>query len=143
MPPRLRVDGLRIVQPDGDVLVDDLSLEVRPGEVAVLLGGSGSGKSTFSRVLFEPALLARDGFQIRSRGLHYDRADLGLVPQRGARQGNFGVTRVSPDETWVTVTEWMQTWGPNYILPVDNEFGSDNSIFVAKIRWSKPNALLP
>ena len=44
-----------------------------------------------------------------------------LVPERGARLGNFGVTDVSPDETWVTVAEWMQTWGPNYILPVDNK----------------------
>ena len=35
-----------------------------------------------------------------------------LVPQRGARLGNFGVVDISPDETWVTVTEWMQTWGP-------------------------------
>ena len=66
-----------------------------------------------------------------------------LVPQRGARQGNFGVTQVSPHETWVTVTEWMQTWGPNYILPVDNRLGADNSIFVAKIRWAKPNVLAP
>jgi hypothetical protein len=66
-----------------------------------------------------------------------------LVPQRGARLGNFGVTVVSPDETWVTVTEWMQTWGPNYILPVDNKYGADTSIYVARIRWSRPNRLAP
>ena len=64
-----------------------------------------------------------------------------LVPQRGARLGNFGVTTVSPDETWVTVTEWMQTWGPNIIIPRDNKYGADNSIYVAKIRWSRPNKL--
>ncbi|MGH7130117.1 MAG: sialidase family protein, partial [Planctomycetaceae bacterium] len=34
-----------------------------------------------------------------------------LVPERGARLGNFGVTRVSDDETWVTVAEWMQPRG--------------------------------
>lgn len=62
-----------------------------------------------------------------------------LVPERGARLGNFGVTHVSPDETWVTVSEWMQTWGPNHILPVDNKHGSDGSVFVARIHWSKPN----
>ncbi len=65
-----------------------------------------------------------------------------LVPQRGARLGNFGVTVVSPDETWVTVTEWMQTWGPKYIMPVDNKYGADNSIYVAKIRWNRPNKLV-
>ncbi len=62
-----------------------------------------------------------------------------LVPERGARLGNFGVTPVSEHETWVTVSEWMQTWGPNYVLPVDNKYGSNGSVFVARIHWSKPN----
>ena len=58
-----------------------------------------------------------------------------LVPERGARLGNFGVTVVSPEEVWVTVTEWMQTWGPDIIIPPDNSRGADNSIFIAKIKW--------
>ena len=65
-----------------------------------------------------------------------------LVPQRGARLGNFGVVDVSPKETWVTVTEWMQTWGPDYVLPVDNPHGADNSIHVAKLKWASPNRLV-
>lgn len=64
-----------------------------------------------------------------------------VVPERGARLGNFGVTDVSPHETWVTVAEWMQTWGPNHILPVDNPYGSDGSVWVAKIRWNRENKL--
>ncbi|WP_439481481.1 exo-alpha-sialidase [Cyclobacterium plantarum] len=56
-----------------------------------------------------------------------------LVPERGARLGNFGVTAVSPDETWVTVSEWMQPEG------VEKQ-GSDGSVYVAKIRWTRPNA---
>jgi hypothetical protein len=62
-----------------------------------------------------------------------------LVPDRGARLGNFGVTEVSPDETWVTVAEWMQTFGPNFIMPVDNLRGADNSVFAARIQWQNPN----
>jgi hypothetical protein len=62
-----------------------------------------------------------------------------LVPERGARLGNFGVTDVNENETWVTVSEWMQTWGPKYILPVDNKYGSDGSVYVARIHWAKPN----
>jgi len=58
-----------------------------------------------------------------------------LVPERGARLGNFGVTRVGDRETWVTVPEWMQTWGPDYVMPVDNKHGADNSVFVARIQW--------
>jgi hypothetical protein len=57
-----------------------------------------------------------------------------LVPERGARLGNFGVTEVSPSETWVTVTEWMQPPG------VEN-YGSDGSVWVARIKWSRKNKL--
>ncbi len=56
-----------------------------------------------------------------------------LVPERGARLGNFGVTRISDRESWVTVAEWMQTWGPNYVMPVENKYGSNGSVFVARI----------
>ena len=33
------------------------------------------------------------------------------MPQRGAKLGNFGVTEVNENETWVTDAEWMQTTG--------------------------------
>ncbi|MCU0983024.1 MAG: exo-alpha-sialidase [Pirellulaceae bacterium] len=59
-----------------------------------------------------------------------------LVPERGARLGNFGVTEVSPDETWVTAAEWMQPRGVE-------KWGSDNRVWVAKIKWSKPNRIIP
>jgi hypothetical protein len=35
----------------------------------------------------------------------------------------------------------MQRWGPDYVIPVDNEYGADNSVYVAKIRWTRPNRL--
>lgn len=57
-----------------------------------------------------------------------------LIPERGARLGNFGITDISPDETWVTVSEWMQPEGVE-------KYGSDGSVFVARIHWDKPNRL--
>ncbi|QGY42580.1 exo-alpha-sialidase [Maribellus comscasis] len=57
-----------------------------------------------------------------------------LVPERGARLGNFGVTAVSENESWVTVSEWMQPEGCE-------KYGSDGSVFVARIRWNSPNKL--
>jgi hypothetical protein len=62
-----------------------------------------------------------------------------LLPQRGARFGNFGVVDVGPNETWVTDTEWMQQKGPNIVIPVDNPYGADNSVYAARIVWEKPN----
>ena len=55
-----------------------------------------------------------------------------LVPERGARLGNFGVTDVTEDETWVTVAEWMQPEGVE-------KYGSDGSVYVARIHWRQPN----
>ncbi len=59
-----------------------------------------------------------------------------LIPEFGARLGNFGVTEVSSDETWITVTEWMQTKGPRWndsSVPVG--YGADNRVWVAKLKW--------
>ena len=55
-----------------------------------------------------------------------------LVPERGTRLGNFGMTDVSPTETWITTVEWMQPVGVA-------KYGSDNSVFVAKLTWNRPN----
>lgn len=61
-----------------------------------------------------------------------------LVPERGARLGNFGIVNVTPEETWVVAAEWMQTWGPDVVIPVDNKYGADNSIHIAKLKWNLP-----
>ncbi|HLT94022.1 MAG TPA: hypothetical protein VKZ56_05645 [Membranihabitans sp.] len=57
-----------------------------------------------------------------------------LVPEKGARLGNFGVVDISPEETWVTVSEWMQPRGVE-------KYGSDGSVWIARLRWNKPNEL--
>ncbi|MCE9574568.1 MAG: ATP-binding cassette domain-containing protein [Deltaproteobacteria bacterium] len=82
--PRLRVAHLKVALPDGRVLIDNASLDIAPGEVVVLLGGSGAGKSTFARVLFERDELERAGFDVVAEAVTFDRGELGLVPQRGA-----------------------------------------------------------
>ncbi|MDF1756559.1 MAG: sialidase family protein [Verrucomicrobiales bacterium] len=61
-----------------------------------------------------------------------------LVPEKGARMGNFGVTEVTPNETWVTVTEWMQAPAPNHHDPAPLVArGADNRVWVAKLKWTK------
>lgn len=61
-----------------------------------------------------------------------------LIPERGAGLGNaFGVTEVNEHETWVTTAEWMQ--GPKGILKPGNQYGSNNSVYAARILWKTPN----
>jgi hypothetical protein len=63
-----------------------------------------------------------------------------LIPQRGAKLGNFGITEINEYETWVTDAEWMQTTGPNYSDYTEcMKFGSNNAVFAARILWKTPN----
>ena len=55
-----------------------------------------------------------------------------VVPERGARLGNFGVQSYSIDTGYVFASEWMQ--GDNG-LEGSMKYGSDNSIFVSKITY--------
>ena len=55
------------------VAVDDVSLDIRRGEIFCLLGGSGSGKTTLLRILA--------GFESPSAGtIHIDGADMSAIP---------------------------------------------------------------
>ena len=66
-----------------------------------------------------------------------------LVTEHGARLGNFGVTEVDANESWVTVTEWMQAPGPRYFDPAPLVArGADNRVWVAKLKWNTPNESL-
>ncbi|TMQ05461.1 MAG: ATP-binding cassette domain-containing protein [Deltaproteobacteria bacterium] len=89
-PSALAVRGLRVALPDGRVLIDGVDLAIGAGEVVVLLGGSGAGKSTFARVLFEPDELAAAGFDVVAAELALDREQLGLVPQAGGARRRGG-----------------------------------------------------
>jgi len=55
-----------------------------------------------------------------------------IVPERGARLGNFGATNVTAEESWVIAAEWMQPAGCE-------KYGSNNSVFAARILWGEPN----
>jgi len=89
-----------------------------------------------------------------------------VVPERGARLGNFGITEVSADETWVVEAEWMQNSGPwaktmldilrermpaeevealaatPHLCGACEQFGSDNTVWCSRLIWDRPNGLM-
>jgi peptide/nickel transport system ATP-binding protein len=67
--PVLRVEGLRVELDSGEPIVEDVSLELRPGEVLGLVGESGSGKTTTALALLG---FARRGARIGSGSVEVD-----------------------------------------------------------------------
>ncbi len=65
--------------PDGPLILDDLSLRVRPGEFAAIVGSSGSGKSTLLRMLL--------GFERPDSGaVYYDGQNLAEMDVQAVRR---------------------------------------------------------
>jgi hypothetical protein len=58
-----------------------------------------------------------------------------IITERGATLGNFGCSAVSPDESWVTVSEGV--WSDEI-----RARGAKGATFVARVRWSRPNQLV-
>ena len=64
---------------DGPFVINDLSLRIRAGEFVAVVGSSGSGKSTFFRLLV--------GFEKQESGaVYYDGQDLGTLDVREVRR---------------------------------------------------------
>jgi osmoprotectant transport system ATP-binding protein len=97
----ITLDGIRKQYPDGTVAVTGLSLEVRAGELVVLIGPSGSGKSTVLRMvnrLIEPTagrilldgddVTRADPVELRRR-MGYVIQNVGLFPHQTV-QANVG-----------------------------------------------------
>jgi osmoprotectant transport system ATP-binding protein len=90
----ISLEGIRKQYPDGTVAVGDLSLEVKSGELVVLIGPSGCGKSTVLRMinrLIEPTagrirldhedVTEADPVQLRRR-IGYVIQNVGLFPHQ-------------------------------------------------------------
>ncbi len=70
-------------QENGPVILDDLSLTIRPGQYVAIVGKTGCGKSTLIRLLL--------GFETPTRGnIFYDGKDLSTLDLRSLRK-NIGV----------------------------------------------------
>jgi ABC-type Fe3+/spermidine/putrescine transport system ATPase subunit len=76
---RVRLDGL-VKRYDRVAVVDDASLEVRPGEFTILLGPSGAGKTTLARLI--AGLEAPDEGEV-----YFDARPMRGVPPQDRRVG--------------------------------------------------------
>ena len=85
-PPELRFDDVHFGYSDNREILGGVSFTVRPGEKLAVVGHTGAGKSTLSRLLFrfydvtEGAILV-DGRDVRDVTQDSLRAAIGVVPQ--------------------------------------------------------------
>jgi len=95
---------------DGEVVLPDFSLEIRPKETLALVGHTGAGKSSLARLItrfyeYQAGDLLIDGRDIRCLDLSHYRRGIGLVPQEpflfsGTVRDNirYGQSDASDDE---------------------------------------------
>ncbi len=77
---------LRFSYEDGEIVLPDFTLHVRPGETVALVGHTGAGKSSIARLItrfyeFQGGVLRVDGRDVRQFNLQSYRRHIGLVPQ--------------------------------------------------------------
>jgi energy-coupling factor transporter ATP-binding protein EcfA2 len=73
--PLLKLESITCSYPAGNTPLREISLEIHPGELVMLAGGNGSGKSALLRIL--------GGFQDPTAGVaRYNGADLRELPER-------------------------------------------------------------
>ena len=113
---RLRMDAVSLGY-NGRSVVEDMSLDVEPGEMLVVVGASGCGKSTLLRAivgLLRPlsGAVAVDGHPVTAPSA--DRAlvfqDDALLPWRTARRNvelPLAIRGVSRDERRRSAAEWL------------------------------------
>jgi ATP-binding cassette subfamily C protein len=97
--------------PEGPLILNDVSLQVRPGEFVALVGSSGSGKSTLFRLLlgfehYEAGGIYYDGQDLTGLDVRELRRQLGVVLQNGQLLGGdiftniVGSSRLTLDDAW-------------------------------------------
>jgi ABC-type multidrug transport system fused ATPase/permease subunit len=78
---------VRFAYGDGPLVLDDITVDVRPGRSLAVVGRTGSGKSTLARLVNrtlvpEPGTVLLDGVDVRTIDLDELRRHVGVVSQR-------------------------------------------------------------
>ena len=119
-------DDVSYAYPGGDRVLHDVSLRIEPRSRVAIVGETGSGKSTFAKLLtrlMDPSdgVVRLDGTDLREIRFRSLRSRVVLVPQEGflfdaslLDNITFGAPHATPDEVLLTLTElgldgWLST----------------------------------
>jgi len=147
-----------------EVVLDDFSLEIRPGETVAIVGHTGAGKSSLARLIarfyeFQGGQILIDGRDIRTFDLAQYRRQLGIVPQEpflfsGTVMDNIRYTRPEATDDEVRAAarkiangEWVELL-PNGLLTDVGERGGRLSmgqrqlVALARVVLADPRILI-
>ncbi|MBB4931015.1 putative ABC transport system ATP-binding protein [Lipingzhangella halophila] len=87
-PVRVRFDGVSYSYPDGPVVLDSVDEEIEPGTRVAVVGETGSGKTTFAKLLTrlmdpDEGRVLLDGVNLRDIAFSSLRSRVVMVPQEG------------------------------------------------------------
>lgn len=100
----LKINNLKISR-DGKDIVKGVSLEVKPGEVHVLMGPNGSGKSTLANTL-----MGHPDYTVTEGSILLDEEDITSAPvHERAKKGLFLSMQYPPEIPGVTVFNFLRT----------------------------------
>jgi subfamily B ATP-binding cassette protein MsbA len=82
----IKLDGVAFQYEAGTAVLEEVTLDIQPGEIIALVGPSGAGKSTLFNLIprfYDPTegRVSIDGYDLRSVTQKSVRAQIGLVPQ--------------------------------------------------------------
>ena len=108
----------------GFYALNKLNLEIHPGQVIGIVGKSGSGKSTFTKLIqslyqVQDGIIRFDGVDIRELDLNYLRKNIGVVLQenfifRGTIRDNISITK--PDASFEEIVAVAQVAGADEFI---------------------------
>lgn len=100
----LKIENLK-VEIEGKMILNDLSLEVKKGELHAIMGPNGSGKSTLAAVL-----AGREFAKVKSGRVTYQGKDLlEMSPEDRSRQGIFLGFQYPIEIPGVSMVNFMKT----------------------------------
>jgi ATP-binding cassette subfamily B protein len=117
---------VRFFYKKNEIVLDDFSLHIDPGEVVALVGHTGAGKSSIAKLIarfyeFQSGTIRIDGCDIRTLNLEQYRQQLGIVSQmpflfsdsvaQNIRYANPSVTNVQIEKLARQIGrgEWLET----------------------------------
>ena len=156
MPPIIRIDHLSKQYGSGTRALDDVALDIQPGEILALLGPNGAGKTTLISIIC--GLVVPTGGTVRVGG-HDIRTDwraarrlIGLVPQEIALEPfetvidsvrfTRGLYGEPPDDAWLEqVLRSLALWDKRDARTRELSGGMKRRVLIAKALSHRPKVL--